>query len=58
MNRLAGILGPLTKVSLPCEHFMVKKATRNPFKKAKRAYVLQQIHSNVCDPMNECEGKT
>ena len=56
MNSLAreSLLGPLTKVSLPTyEHYLVGKAIRKPFGKAKRTSIpLQLINSDICDPLN------
>ncbi|KAJ4744662.1 Gag-Pol polyprotein [Rhynchospora pubera] len=56
MTRLAkvGLLGPLTKVSLPrCEGCLAGKATRKPFGKAVRATTpLQLIHSDICGPLS------
>ena len=50
----ASLLGSNEKIDLPiCEHFLVRKTTRFPFGKAKRATCpLQLIHSEIYGPMN------
>ena len=50
----AGLLGSLAKVKLPIyEHYLVGKATRLPFGKAKKASnKFQLIHSDIYGPMN------
>ena len=55
----ADLLGSIEKIDLPiCENYLVGKATRLPFGKAKRATLpLQLIDSDICRP-NECKSTT
>ena len=50
----ADLLGSINKIDLSvCEQCLVRKATRLPFGKAKRAcFPLELIHSDICGPMN------
>ena len=49
-----GLLGSFAKVKLPiCEYCLIRKATKVPFGKVKRATSqLQLIHSDIYGPMN------